>query len=54
MRITVTDANGEREVLRESHDAGEKLKKTIKAFGRKGEVTIRVYMDEKLFHEEVD
>jgi serine/threonine-protein kinase len=54
VRITVTDANGEREVVRESHQPGEKLKKTIKAFGRRGEVTIRVYMDEKLFHEEVD
>jgi serine/threonine-protein kinase len=53
LRITVTDANGEREVLRESRRPGERVKVPVDAYGRTGEVAIRVYTDDQLYSEKV-
>jgi hypothetical protein len=53
IRVTVTDANGEHESYRQTHRPGDKFTATVEGFGRKGEITVRVYTDDKLFHEEV-
>jgi hypothetical protein len=53
VRVTVTDLNGEHESYREKHRPGDKFTATVDGYGRKGEITVRVYTDDKLFHEEV-
>jgi eukaryotic-like serine/threonine-protein kinase len=53
VRVTVTDLNGEHESYREKHRPGDKFTATVEGYGRKGEITVRVYTDDRLFHEEV-